>query len=54
MILEQSTVIAYTDTFLFMFYASLPVLLVILTLRKVNLLTAGQPGEQQQHMEAME
>ncbi|MBS0276871.1 MAG: DHA2 family efflux MFS transporter permease subunit [Proteobacteria bacterium] len=52
-ILEQSTIIAYTDTFLFMFYASLPVLLVILTLRKVNLLTAGQPG-QQQHMEAME
>jgi hypothetical protein len=36
-----------------MFYASLPVLLVILTLRKVNLLTAGQDTPPSQ-MEAME
>ena len=52
-ILQQSLIISYQNTFLFMFYASLPVLFVILTLRKVNLLTAGQP-DQQQHVEAME
>jgi DHA2 family multidrug resistance protein len=39
---QQSQIISYGNTFLFMFYASLPVLAVILTLRKTNLLTAGQ------------
>jgi MFS transporter, DHA2 family, multidrug resistance protein len=52
-ILQQSLIISYANTFLFMFYASLPVLFVILTLRKTNLLTAGQTV-QQQHAEAME
>jgi DHA2 family multidrug resistance protein len=42
MILGQSLIISYENTFLFMFYASLPVLAVILTLKKTNLLTAGQ------------
>jgi DHA2 family multidrug resistance protein len=49
-IMMQSSITAYSDTFLFMFYASLPVLFVILTLRKTDLLQ-GPPG---QHVEAME
>ena len=53
MIMQQSTIVAYTDTFLFMFYISLPILFVILTLRKANLLTAGRAA-QQQEMEAVE
>jgi hypothetical protein len=39
---QQSAIISYGNTFLFMFYASLPVLMVILTLKKTNLLTAGR------------
>jgi DHA2 family multidrug resistance protein len=55
LITQQATIISYANTFLFMFYASLPVLLVILTLRKVNLLTAGKDvNEQPSQMEAIE
>jgi DHA2 family multidrug resistance protein len=53
MILQQSLIISYADTFLFMFYASLPVLLVIVTLRKVNLLAPDGDTPPAQ-MEAME
>jgi DHA2 family multidrug resistance protein len=53
MVMQQSLVVSYSDTFLFMFYASLPVLFVIVMLKKVNLLTAGgQPSPSQ--MEAVE
>jgi DHA2 family multidrug resistance protein len=55
LITQQATIISYANTFLFMFYASLPVLLIILTLRKVDLLKAGQAAkEQPSQMEAME
>ncbi len=46
LILQQSTIIAYADTFLFMFYISLPVLLVILTLRKTQLLPNAAPAQE--------
>lgn len=53
MVMQQSLIVSYSDTFLFMFYASLPVLFVIVMLKKVNLLTAGgQPSPSQ--MEAVE
>lgn len=49
MALQQSEIVAYSDTFLFMFYCSFPVLILILLLRKVDLLKAGRP-----QVEAME
>ncbi|MBS0274868.1 MAG: DHA2 family efflux MFS transporter permease subunit [Proteobacteria bacterium] len=52
-ILQQSAIISYGNTFLFMFYASLPVLAVILTLKKTDLLAAGHAAEQE-YMEAVE
>jgi len=51
-IMMQSSITAYSDTFLFMFYASLPVLLIILTLKKTDLLPA--PKGESQHVEAVE
>ncbi|HEY2034219.1 MAG TPA: DHA2 family efflux MFS transporter permease subunit [Rhizomicrobium sp.] len=53
-ILQQSMIISYANTFLFMFYASLPVLAVILTLKKTNLLTAGQSAPPPSQMEVVE
>jgi hypothetical protein len=52
-ILQQSAIISYGNTFLFMFYASLPVLAVILTLKKTDLLAAGHAAERE-YMEAVE
>ncbi|HUB84589.1 MAG TPA: DHA2 family efflux MFS transporter permease subunit [Rhizomicrobium sp.] len=53
LILQQASIVAYSNTFLFMFYASLPVLAIILTLKKTNLLTAA-PGASPSRMEAVE
>ena len=53
-IMMQSAIAAYSDTFLFMFYASLPVLFVILTLRKTNLMAGPAAARREQHMEAVE
>ncbi len=52
MVTRNALITAYSDTFLFMFYISLPVLFVILTLRKSNLMPPGAPPPQQH--EAME
>jgi len=37
-IARQATIIAYTDTFVFMFYCGFPIVAIILMMRKVNLL----------------
>ncbi len=41
LVVQQSAVTAYADVFLFLFYVSLPVLVVILTLRKTQLLPSA-------------
>jgi DHA2 family multidrug resistance protein len=50
LILQQSSIIAYANVFLFLFFASIPVLGVILLFRKEDLMT-GVPASQ---MEAIE
>ncbi|HEX2592691.1 MAG TPA: DHA2 family efflux MFS transporter permease subunit [Rhizomicrobium sp.] len=44
MIMRNATITAYADTFLFMFWCSLPVVLIVLTLHKVVLMPP-QPGQ---------
>ena len=44
-ILQQSSIIAYGNTFLFLFFASMPILLVILTLRKTSFAPGAVPVE---------
>jgi MFS transporter, DHA2 family, multidrug resistance protein len=41
LVVQQSAITAYADVFLFLFYVSLPVLVVILTLRKTQLLSSA-------------
>jgi hypothetical protein len=51
MVLQQATIAAYADVFLLMFYISLPILLLIVFLRKMQLLPNPAPANE---MEALE
>ena len=51
MVLQQATIAAYADVFLLMFYISLPILILIVLLRKTQLLPSAAPAAE---MEAME
>jgi DHA2 family multidrug resistance protein len=42
-IARQASIIAYTDTFLFMFYTGIPIVAIILLMRKVDLLQGTMP-----------
>jgi MFS transporter, DHA2 family, multidrug resistance protein len=52
--LQQATIVAYSDVFLLMFYISLPILLLIMTLPKTVLLPATAAAAPPSEMEAVE